>query len=204
MNIITLPLSDLKPYPGNPRINDKAIEPVAASLKEFGWRQPIVVDTNNVVIVGHTRLLAAKKLGWTEGPVLIATDLTNEQVVAYRLADNRTNQNADWDWALLGDEFKILLSDAPDLMPITGFDSEEIKKATNYKDGGGVRETVPKERPTPITIVGDLWTSLDGEHIVLCGYNNGDAAKALLSTKQPDCIITDPPYNLGYSSAVAR
>ena len=94
LQVFLHPIDQVKPYPGNPRINDKAIAPVAASIKEFGWQQPIVCDKNYVVIVGHTRLAAAKALGLKEVPVTIAHDLDEEQAKAYRLADNRTNQNA--------------------------------------------------------------------------------------------------------------
>src|SRR5687768_66497 len=101
MKIELWPLDRVRPYPGNPRVNDGAVDAVAASLKEFGWRQPIVVDEQGVVVVGHTRLLAARKLGLTEVPVHVAEGLSEAQVKAYRLADNATNEIAEWDYKLL-------------------------------------------------------------------------------------------------------
>src|SRR4029453_10413316 len=94
-------VDQIKPYPGNPRDNDAAVDAVAASLREFGFRQPIVVDTDGVVIVGHTRLKAAQKLGLAQVPVHVATDLTEAQVKAYRLADNATNEIAGWNYEML-------------------------------------------------------------------------------------------------------
>jgi len=199
MNITHVPIAEVKPYPGNPRINDKAIAPVAASIKEFGFQQPIVVDKDNVVIVGHTRLLAAKQLGLKEVPVVVAANLTEEQSKAYRLADNRTNQNADWDWSLLGEEIRSLMDVDFDLS-LTAFNQEEIKKALHFDDGTHIRDYTPREKPEPLSKPGDTWTSIDGEHIVHCGENNSAEAIKLLKKNPIDLIWTDPPYNLALTS----
>ena len=98
------PIKKVKPYERNPRRNDNAVDAVAASIREFGFRQPIVVDRDGVIIVGHTRLKAAKKLGMKEVPVLVADDLTEEQVKAYRLADNKTGELSGWDFSALEEE----------------------------------------------------------------------------------------------------
>lgn len=193
-----LPLADLKPYPGNPRLNEKAIGPVAASIKSFGFQQPIVVDKDNVIIVGHTRFEAAKTLGMTEVPVIVAHNLTPEQVQAYRLADNRTNQNADWDWSLLGEELRGLM-DADFDLSLTAFDQEEIKKALHFDDGTHIRDYTPRDKPDALTQPGETWTSMDGEHVIHCGLNNSAEAQTLLKKNPIDCIWTDPPYNLGLS-----
>ena len=100
------PIKKVKPYDRNPRRNDNAVDAVAASIREFGFRQPIVVDRDGVIIVGHTRLKAAKKLGMKEVPVLVADDLTEEQVKAYRLADNKAGELAGWDFAELEEELE--------------------------------------------------------------------------------------------------
>lgn len=104
MNIQNMKTDEVKPYPNNPRQNGDAVEKVANSLKEFGWQQPIVVDKNNVVIVGHTRLRAAKRLGYEEVPVIVADNLSDEQVKAYRLADNKVAEFSIWEDDLLAAE----------------------------------------------------------------------------------------------------
>jgi ParB-like chromosome segregation protein Spo0J len=119
-------ISAVHPYPGNPRrITDQAIEKVAASLKEFGWRQPIVVDAEGVIIVGHTRRLAALRLGLETVPVHVAASLTPEQVRAYRLADNRTGEEAAWDLAALAVDLRALDDLGFDLS-LTAFDPVEL------------------------------------------------------------------------------
>lgn len=96
MQVESMSIDDIKPYENNPRDNDDAVDSVANSIKEFGWQQPIVVDKDNVIIVGHTRYKAAKKLGMDKVPVVVASKLTPEQVKAYRLADNKVGELADW------------------------------------------------------------------------------------------------------------
>ena len=105
------PLTKIKPYPKNPRINGDAVVLVANSIKEFGFRSPIVADKAGVIVAGHTRLNAAKKLGLKEAPVIVANDLSDEQVKALRLADNKTAEAADWDLDLLDQE----ISDIADI-----------------------------------------------------------------------------------------
>lgn len=104
MEIITKKIDELIPYEKNPRKNDEAVEYVANSIKEFGFKVPIVIDKDNVIIAGHTRLKGAKKLGLKEVPCIVADDLTDEQVKAFRLADNKVSEVAEWDMTLLGEE----------------------------------------------------------------------------------------------------
>lgn len=104
MEVKSMKIGDVIPYENNPRKNKDAVEATANSIKEFGWQQPIVVDKNNVVIVGHTRLKAAARLGLETVPVVVAKGLTDEQVKAYRLADNKTGELADWDLPMLDEE----------------------------------------------------------------------------------------------------
>lgn len=108
MNVVYMNIEDVIPYANNPRNNEKAIDKVASSIKEFGFKVPIVVDKDNVVITGHTRLLASKKLGLTEVPVIIANDLNKAQVKAFRLADNRVSEYAEWNDELLNIELEAL------------------------------------------------------------------------------------------------
>jgi len=125
MKIEMWDIGRVKPYPGNPRRNDKAVEAVARSIKEFGFRQPIVVDAGGVIVVGHTRYKAALKLGLKTVPVHVAADLTPQQARAYRLADNRTAENAEWDVDLLPIELGELRDDGLDLK-LLGFTDKEL------------------------------------------------------------------------------
>ncbi len=104
MRVKEVPIGEVRPYPGNPRVNDGAVGAVAESLREFGWRQPIVVDADGTIVAGHTRYKAALSLGMQTVPVTVASDLTPEQVQAYRLADNKVGELADWDADLLACE----------------------------------------------------------------------------------------------------
>lgn len=131
--VVTTALADIRPYPGNPRVNAGAIPKVAASLEEFGPRQPIVVDRHGVIVVGHTRYQAALSLGWREFPVHWARNLTPAQARAYRIADNRTNEESDWDWEKLSGELQALSVERGDLMPALGFDQKELDR---YLGGG--------------------------------------------------------------------
>ena len=108
MNIVKMKVEDLIPYINNPRNNENAVDKVASSIKEFGFKNPIVIDKNNVIINGHTRLLASKKLGLEEVPVIIADDLSDAQVKAFRIADNKTSEYATWDKELLRVELDML------------------------------------------------------------------------------------------------
>ncbi len=117
----------IKPYEHNPRLNDKAVEAVAASLREFGFRQPVVVDADGIVVVGHTRWKAAKKIGLKTVPVHVAKDLTPEQARAYRLADNRSAEEAEWDVELLPIELGELRDGGFDLKLI-GFSDKELSE----------------------------------------------------------------------------
>ena len=130
MDIVYKKVDEIIPYEKNPRINDAAVEAVARSIKEFGFRVPLVLDKNNVIITGHTRLRSAKLLGLTEVPCIIADNLTPEQVQAYRIADNKTGKIAEWDYALLPMELKDLQNADFDLF-VQGFDPEELDKLLN-------------------------------------------------------------------------
>lgn len=128
MRITQHELASIKPYENNPRLNDDAVEAVAASIKEFGFRQPIVVDEHGVIICGHTRYKAAQHLGLEKVPVHVAKDLSPEQVKAYRLADNRTAELAEWDF----DQLKIELADLQSAdfdLGMLAFDDDELNRA---------------------------------------------------------------------------
>ncbi|QDV25951.1 DNA modification methylase [Aureliella helgolandensis] len=199
MKIEMWTLSKLKPYPGNPRINKHAVEAVATSLREYGFRQPIVVDAEGVVVCGHTRLQAAHKLGLDKVPVHIATDLTQEQVRAYRIADNQTATIADWNMDLLPLELCGLRDDGYDL-GLLGFDAEELDRIMGgeVQDGECDPDDVPLPPEEPVTRPGDLWVL--GKHRLLCGDSTKpeDLAR-LMDGQQADLWLTDPPYNVDYT-----
>jgi ParB-like chromosome segregation protein Spo0J len=189
-------ISDIKPYPGNPRQNDAAVDAVAESIRQFGFRQPIVVNTDGVIICGHTRYRAALKLGLTEVPVHVATDLTPAQVKAYRIADNKTAELASWDYELLPIELSALHGMDFD-MGLLGFSKDELAKIFDP----GVQEglTDPDEIPEPpddaITQPGNLW--IFGDHRLLCGDSgNPEHVDRLLAGATIQLVNTDPPYNV--------
>lgn len=110
MEIINKKLDELRPYENNPRFNDDAVEYVANSIKEFGFKVPIVIDKDNVIVAGHTRYKASMELGLEEVPCIIADDLTDEQIKAYRLADNKVSEKSEWDYELLTEELNDILN----------------------------------------------------------------------------------------------
>ncbi|MCG2684491.1 MAG: ParB N-terminal domain-containing protein [Planctomycetales bacterium] len=146
MHIEMRPITDIRPYENNPRQNDAAVDAVAESIRQFGFRQPIVVDAEGVIICGHTRFKAAQKLGLTEVPVHVATDLTPEQIKAYRIADNKTADLAVWDYELLPIELADLQGMGIDL-ELLGFSQDDLAKLLDpgVKDG----LTDPDEVPEP-------------------------------------------------------
>jgi hypothetical protein len=193
-------IADVKPYDKNPRINDAAVDAVAASLKEFGFRQPIVVDTDGVIIVGHTRWKAAKKLGLAKVPVHVAGDLPPEKVKAYRIADNQTNTLADWDYELLPIELKDLQA-AEYNLDLLGFSAEDLAKMLDPGAQDGLAD--PGEVPAPpdeaTTRPGDLW--ILGNHRLLCGDGSKpEDVDRLLDGAAIHLCNCDPPYNVGVAS----
>jgi site-specific DNA-methyltransferase (adenine-specific) len=111
MQVIEKPINEIKPYEKNPRKNDEAVQYVANSIKEFGFKVPIVIDKNGVIVAGHTRYKAAQELGYEKLPCIIADDLTEEQIKAFRIADNKTSEKASWDDVLLKEELTDILGD---------------------------------------------------------------------------------------------
>jgi DNA modification methylase len=189
-------INRVKPYEKNPRINDGAVEAVARSLQEFGFRQPIVTDTDEVIVVGHTRWKAAKKLGWTQVPVHVATELTAAQCKAYRIADNQTASIAEWDYELLPFELADLQGMSFDLN-LLGFEPDELSKLLDgdVADGQCDPDEVPLPPDEAITQPGDLW--ILGNHRLLCADSSKPADVDRLLDGQPIHLVnTDPPYNV--------
>ena len=200
MDVIEISIDKVVPYARNPRRNDDAVATVAASLAEFGWRQPIVVNEQMVIVAGHTRYQAAQRLGMTMVPIHVAKGLSTAQLRAYRLMDNRSHQNAVWDDALLGLELQDLRLEDFDL-DLTGFDEAEIDRLlAGTLDDADNLDDVPEPPAEPVSRPGDLW--ICGEHRVLCG----DATvlsdvERLLGGELADMCFTDPPYNVNYANS---
>jgi len=193
MNIQEIEIDKLIPYHNNPRKN-QAVNKVASSLKEYGFQQPIVTDKDMVLIVGHTRLLAAKKLGLSKVPVLVA-DLSEAKAKAYRIADNRLNEDSEWDIDLLTLEISDLLEQNYEL-DLLGFDANELDKfLTNEEEYLTDEDEVPPEPEQPTSVLGDVW--LLGNHRVMCGSaTDNNHINILMSGIYPDLIHTDPPYGM--------
>jgi DNA modification methylase len=189
-------ITTIRPYENNPRHNDAAVDAVAKSISEFGFRQPIVVDQDDVIIVGDTRYKAALKLGLLEVPVHVATDLSPEQIKAYRIADNQTSDLSDWNFELLPIELAELKQADYDLC-LLGFDQNELEWLLH--PGGTVGHTDPDDIPAPpdaaITQPGDLW--ILGNHRLLCGDSSkAEDVNRLLAGAPIHLVNTDPPYNV--------
>lgn len=198
-----VPLESVRPYPGNPRRNAPAVAAVADSLRQFGWRQPLVVDAEGVIVVGHTRWLAARRLRLARVPVHRAADLTPEQARAYRLADNRTADEATWDLGLLGEELRALEAAG---VPLDGLGFTAAEIAGHLAGAGRVDpEAADGEAGEvgrrPRTRPGDLIRL--GPHRLLCGDATTPEAwaRALPEGRRADVVWTDPPYGVAYEGA---
>ncbi len=196
------PTDKLLPYVRNPRKNDHAIEQMAGVIREFGFRIPIVAKSTGEVIDGHLRLKAALKMGLQSVPVVLADELTESQIKAFRILANRSATWAEWDDELLGIELTEL-KDAGFDLALTGFSPEEwdalIAGGETSEDGLTDDDAVPEVTENPISRTGDIW--LLGEHKLICG----DATKpedyqALLGDELVDMTFTDPPYNVNYAN----
>lgn len=189
MKIIEKRLEDIRPYNNNPRLNDKAVPAVAESLKEFGWQQPIVIDRDGVIVAGHTRYKAALELGWETAPCKYADELTPEQINAYRLADNKTAELAEWDAEKMTEE----LAKCSDFdMSAFGFDEEEPEDPEDVIEDNYNEDAADI---TPRTKRGDKYQL--GEHVLLCGdAADFDSQTALFQEAKPVFVFTDPPYGV--------
>ena len=190
MNIIEIKIGDIIPYEKNPRKNDEAVKYVAESIKQFGFKVPIVIDKNNVIVAGHTRYKASKKLGLKEVPCIVADDLTEEQIKAYRLADNKVAELAEWDFDLLGEELDGILDiDMCDFGFELNFDEEEQEVVED-----DFEVELPEE---PRAKLGDVYQL--GNHRLMCGDSTSitDVEK-LMGGDLADMLLTDPPYNVDY------
>ena len=188
MELFNKKISEIRPYENNPRDNSKAIDAVAASIKEFGFKVPIVIDKNGVIVAGHTRYEASKKLGLEEVPCVIADDLTDEQVKAFRLADNKTAELASWNPELLEVEMSGIES-----IDMTEFGFIEPEKTEEVNEL--VEDEIPQIPEEPIAKLGDVWEL--GGHRLICGDSTDIAViDRLMDGVKADMVFTDPPYGM--------
>lgn len=203
LHIKDVQISDLKEYENNPRHNDGAVSAVAESIKQFGFKVPIVIDRDGVIVAGHTRLKAARKLGLETVPCIVADDLTPEQIKAYRLADNKTGELAEWDFSLLEKE----LSELSEIdMSMFGFSEDEFDFDSDF-DYEEIEDDFDAEEEAeniiePTTKLGDVWQL--GRHRLMCGDStDAETVEKLMNGNKADLLITDPPYNVAYEGGTA-
>ena len=181
-------INSIKPYNKNPRKNEEAIPYVMESIKQFGFKNPVILDKNNVIVAGHTRIESAKRLGITEIPCIYADDLTDEQIKAFRLADNKVGEIAEWDIDLLDTELDDILNiDMSDFGFDLDLEDEEEKEI--------IEDEVPEVPEEPKAKLGDIYQL--GNHRLMCGDSTKeeDVAK-LMNGVKADMVFTDPPYGM--------
>lgn len=191
MQIVQRNTKDLKPYENNPRKNDQAVDAVKNSIKTFGFKVPIVIDTNNTIVCGHTRWKAAKALKMQQVPCVVADDLTEEQIKAFRLADNKVGELAEWDDDLL----KIELDELDLDMTEFGFLDIDFNEDQEGKEDNFDVDAAVDEITEPITQEGDVWRL--GRHRLICGDSTDkETVLKLLNGAKADMVFTDPPYGM--------
>ena len=206
MRIEQRPVAGLIPYVNNSRKHsDEQVAQIAASIKEFGWTNPILVDGANGIIAGHGRLMAARKLGMEAVPVIELEHLSEPQRKAPIIADNKLAMNAEWDNDLLMLELGELLEGGFDL-DLLGFGKDEldaILSPTEATEGLTDEDAVPEPPAVPVTVLGDVW--LLGRHRVMCGDSTSiDAVEKLMDGEKADVVFTDPPYGMSYGDGRAQ
>lgn len=201
----TFPVADLIPYARNSRThNEEQIAQIMASIKEFGFTNPILIGSDNVIIAGHGRLLAAQRLGLTEVPVICLPDLTETQRKALVIADNKIALNAGWNEEMLALEMKEL-EESDFNLDILGFSEDELKELENFgesqTEAKSEEDEIPEAPVEPITKRGDVW--ILGEHRLMCGDTTMfDDVRKLMRDDCAAMIFTDPPYNVNYGSTM--
>ena len=192
------PIEDLVPYAANARTHSEdQVSQIAASIKEFGFNNPVLIDVDNGIIAGHGRVMAAMKLGLDLVPTVTLDHLSDAERRAYILADNRLALSAGWDEEILASELKRL-DDEIDLS-LLGFDDDELARLLDLQSDEGLtdEDEVPELPETPQTVEGDVW--LLGRHRLMCGDSTSiDAVEKLMNGQKADMVFTDPPYNIDY------
>lgn len=191
-------IKTLIPYARNARLHSPdQVRQIAASMKEWGWTNPVLIDEEGTIIAGHGRVMAAEKLGWGEIPCIIADGWTEAQKKAYVIADNKLAENASWDFETL----KIELSDLSEIdfdLSLIGFETKELNDLLAEEEGGLTDpDEIPEKPVEPVSVTGDLWVL--GSHRLLCGDStSADDVSKLLGSVKPHLMVTDPPYGVNY------
>ena len=217
LKVFDLRIDLLKEYENNPRFNDGAVEKVAESIKEFGFKVPIIIDKDNTIVAGHTRFKAAKKLGIKKVPCIIADDLTAEKVKAFRLADNKVSEYSTWDENKLYTELMELKVVNFNIESF-GFETKDIDISTSdvdsiyekFENENKINEVVEDDfdieaaiPEVPTTILGQVWEL--GNHKLMCGDSTiGKDVEKLMNGFKADLLITDPPYNVDYEGTAGK
>ncbi len=200
LTVETRKVDDLIPYINNARVhNENQVTQIASSIREFGWTTPILIDGENGIIAGHGRLMAAKKLGMDEVPVIELAHLSETQKKALILADNKIALNSEWDSELVALELDALQDMGFDI-ELTGFTLDELNdmKPQVIEEGLTDEDAVPEIPQDPVTKLGDVW--LLGNHRLMCGDSTSiDAVETLMDGNHVDMIFTDPPYNVAFN-----
>ncbi len=203
--IVSRKVDDLIPYARNSRTHsDAQVAQIAASVREFGWTNPVLVDGENGIIAGHGRVLAARKLGMAEVPCIELAGLSDTQRRAYIIADNKLALNGGWDDELLAIEFSELADAGFDNL-LTGFTQDEIDALTPEQIPEGLtdEDAVPEVQAEPVSKLGDVWVL--GKHRVMCGDSTSiDAFDLLMGEQSADMVFTDPPYGMSYGGGRAQ
>jgi DNA modification methylase len=192
-------IDELIPYARNSRTHsDAQVAQIAASIKEFGWTNPVLMDGDNGIIAGHGRVLAARVLGQTDIPTIELSHLSDIQKKAYIIADNKLALNAGWDDEVLGIEIAELKEFGFDI-DLLGFNADELNKFNPIVEGLTDEDAVPEVPEAPVTVLGDVW--LLGKHRVMCGDSTSiDAVEKLMAGEKADMVFTDPPYGISIVS----
>jgi len=206
MKIENISIKEVIPYEKNPRKNEKAIDIVAKSIKEFGFLVPVILDKKNVIVAGHTRIKAAIKLGITEVPAIYTENLTDAQIKAFRIMDNKSSELAEWDYDLLKQELYDL--EDTDCFELTGFTGDEIteiwdsdKEAT--EDGFIEVGAYERAKSKSTVKLGEIYQL--GNHRLMCGDATiKEDVNKLMNNQKADMVFTDPPYNVDYEGGFGR
>ncbi|NRT34024.1 DNA modification methylase [Clostridium beijerinckii] len=206
--VVNMNLSEINQYENNPRNNDAAVDKVAESIKEFGFKVPIIVDKDNIIIAGHTRYKAAVKLGLEIVPVIKADDLTEQQVKAFRIMDNKSSEFATWNYEALLKEMESLKLDDYNL-DLTGFDLSEMEQLEDKYNPKEIQEDEDfdieeqlENIEEPKSKKGDIW--LLGKNRLMCGDSTvKEDIEKLMNGQKAKLVFTDPPYNVNYEGATA-